>query len=388
MLLEKSNQSDIENYINDINMKKVGRIIGIIIISLIVLFTFVFLWNKSRPEVKRYDIVSPVIGTIENKTIATGKVEPRDEILIKPQISGIISEVLREAGQMIKVGDIIATVQVIPEMGQLNAAESRLRVAEINLLQIETEYARQSQLFDKNVISKEEFDISEAAYQKAKEEKTNAQDALEIVRNGVSKRYAQLSNTQIRSTISGMILDVPVKKGNSVIQANTFNDGTTIASVANMNNLIFRGNIDETEVGKVKEGMPLILTIGAITGQKFDATLEYIAPKGTEQSGAVLFEIKAAVRSTDSAYIRAGYSANAEIVLSRATDVLAVPEGTIEFNNDSAFVYILQKEGMLQEFQKQHVETGLSDGINIEIKKGLTLDDKIRGNIIDPKAKK
>ena len=369
-------------------MKKVGRIIGIAIISLLVLFTFVFLWKKSRPEVKTYDIVSPVTGTIENKTIATGKVEPRDEILIKPQISGIISEVLKEAGQMIKVGDVIATVKVIPEMGQLNSAESRLRVAEINLKQIETEYARQSQLFKNGVISKEEFDTAEAVYKKAQEEKANAQDALDIVREGVSKKYAQLSNTQIRSTISGMILDVPVKKGNSVIQANTFNDGTTIASIANMNDLIFRGNIDETEVGKVKEGMPLILTIGAITGHKFDAKLEYIAPKGTEQSGAVLFEIKAAVQATDSAFIRAGYSANAEIVLAMASDVLTVPEGAIEYSNDSAFVYVLQKEGTPQEFEKQYVETGLADGVNIEIKNGINLDSKIRGNLVDKKTKK
>ena len=369
-------------------MKKVGRIIGITIISLLVLLTFVFLWNKSRPEVKTYDIVSPVTGTIESKTIATGKVEPRDEILIKPQISGIISEVMKEAGEMIKVGDIIATVKVIPEMGQLNAAESRLRVADINLKQVETEYARQSQLFENGVISKEEFDTAETVYKKAQEEKANAQDALDIVREGVSKKYARQSNTQIRSTISGMILDVPVKKGNSVIQANTFNDGTTIAAIANMNDLIFRGNIDETEVGKVKEGMPLILTIGAIADQKFEAALEYIAPKGTEQSGAVLFEIKAAVKATNAAFIRAGYSANAEIVLARADSVLTVPEGTIEYSNDSAFVYVLQKEGKPQEFEKLYVETGLSDGVNIEIKNGISLDSKIRGNLVDKKAKK
>jgi len=369
-------------------MKKVGRIIGITIISLLVLLTFVFLWKKSRPEVKTYDIVSPVTGTIENKTIATGKVEPRDEILIKPQISGIISEVMKEAGQMIKVGDIIATVKVIPEMGQLNAAESRLRVADINLKQVETEYARQSQLFENGVISKEEFDTAETVYKKAQEEKANAQDALDIVREGVSKKYARQSNTQIRSTISGMILDVPVKKGNSVIQANTFNDGTTIAAIANMNDLIFRGNIDETEVGKVKEGMPLILTIGAIADQKFEAALEYIAPKGTEQSGAVLFEIKAAVKATNAAFIRAGYSANAEIVLARADSVLTVPEGTIEYSNDSAFVYVLQKEGKPQEFEKLYVETGLSDGVNIEIKNGISLDSKIRGNLVDKKKKK
>ena len=369
-------------------MKKIGKIILFVFLGVIVILTFVFLWNKSRPEVIVYEIVSPTTGSIENKTIATGKVEPRDEILIKPQISGIVSEVWKEAGQMIKVGDIIATVKVIPEMGQLNSAESRLRVAEINLEQIEKEFARQSQLYEKNIISKEEFDQAKASYNKAVEEKNNAKDALDIVREGVSKRYANLSNTRIRSTITGMILDVPIKVGNSVIQANTFNDGTTIASVANMNDLIFKGKIDETEVGKIKEGMPITLTIGAITDQKFDASLEYISPKGIEENGAVLFEMKAAVKVSDSVFIRAGYSANAEIVLAKADNVIVIPESSIEFNNDSAFVYVVKTEKPEQAFDKKHVEIGLSNGINIEIKKGLNTDDKIRGNAIDPKANK
>ena len=365
-------------------MKKIGKIILFVLLGLIVVSTFIFLWNKSRPEVAVYEIVSPQTGSVENKTIATGKVEPRDEILIKPQISGIVSDVLKEAGQMINVGEVIATVKVIPEMGQLNSAESRLRVAEISLKQIETEYARQSQLFKNGVISKEEFDTAEAAYQKSKEEKSNAQDALDIVREGVSKKYASLSNTQIRATISGMILDVPIKAGNSVIQANTFNDGTTIASVANMNDLIFKGNIDETEVGKVKEGMPILLTVGAINDVKFDAVLEYISPKGLEQNGAVLFEIKAAVQVPDSTFIRAGYSANAEIVLARSSDVVTIPESTIEFSNDSAFVYVM-KEANPQTFEKKQVVIGLSDGIKIEVKEGLTLEDKIRGNEVSKK---
>jgi HlyD family secretion protein len=356
-----------------------------VIIGLIVFSTFMFLWNKSKPEVKEYEIVSPSIGTVENKTIATGKVEPRDEILIKPQISGIVSEVLKEAGQMVKTGDVIATVKVIPEMGQMNSAESRLRVAEINLKQVEADYARQLQLFQKGVISKDEFEVSEASYQKATEEKSNAEDALDIVREGVSKKYANLSNTQIRSTISGMILDIPVKVGNSVIQANTFNDGTTIASVANMNDLIFRGNIDETEVGKVKEGMPIVLTVGAIIDQKFDAVLEYISPKGSEQNGAVLFEIKAAVKASDSTLIRAGYSANAEIVLSQAKDVLTIPESSVTFSNDSAFVYVLQSERP-QIFEKRQVIIGLSDGIHTEIKQGVGKDDRLRGMLIDKKT--
>ena len=369
-------------------MKKVGRIILFVFLGLIILSTFSFLWNKSHPKAKAYEILSPTIGTIENKTVATGKIEPRDEILIKPQISGIVSEVYKEAGQMIQTGEVIASVKVIPEMGQLNSAESRLRVAEINFLQIETEFTRQAQLFEKGVISKEEYDVSKTNYNKAQEEKNNAKDALDIVREGVSQKYAKQSNTQIRSTISGMILDVPVKAGNSVIQANTFNDGTTIASIANMNDLIFRGKIDETEVGRIKEGVPIVLTIGAINSEKFDATLEYIAPKGQEQNGAVLFEIKAAITVPDSVFIRAGYSANAEIVKSRAMDILTIPESSIEFSNDSAYVYIMKQEKPEQMFDKHHIQVGLSDGIKVEVKEGLTAEDKIRGNVIDTKKKK
>ncbi len=361
-------------------MRKIGRVILFTLIGVVVIGTFVFLWNKSRPQITEYEIVVPQKGTIENRTVATGKVEPRDEILIKPQISGIVSAVLKEAGQKVKFGDVIATVKVIPEMGQLNAVESRVRVAEINLKQAETEYARQQRLIESGVISKEEFDATQAAYNKAKEELSNSIDALDIVKEGVSKKYAGLSNTQIRSTISGMILDVPIKAGNSVIQANTFNDGTTIASIANMNDLIFRGTIDETEVGKIKTGMPIKLTVGALSNTTFDAVLEYIAPKGTELNGAVLFEIKAAVSAPDTVLIRAGYSANAEIVLAKADSVLTIPESSVEFSNDTAFVHILKKE-MPQEFERKNVTVGLSDGIKIEIKDGLTTEDQIRGNV-------
>lgn len=369
-------------------MKNVGKTILFIFIGLIVVLTFVFLWNKSRPEVVKYEILTPKRDTVENKTVATGKVEPRNEILIKPQISGIVSEVLKEAGETIKVGEVIAKVKVIPEMGQLNSAESRLRLAEISLKQVQTEYDRQVALFEKGVISKEEFDTAEANYKKAKEEKENAKDALDIVRNGISKKFESLSNTQIRSTITGTILDVPIKVGNSVIQANTFNDGTTIATVADMSDMIFKGKVDETEVGRIKEGMPLTLTIGALNSRTFSAVLEYVSPKGVEENGAVLFEIKAAAKIPEGVFVRAGYSANAELVLDRAANALTIPEGSIEFENDSAFVYVLQSSGEKQEFEKKQVVAGLSDGIKVEIKEGLSEADEIRGNKIDPKAKK
>ncbi len=206
-----------------------------------------------------------------------------------------------------------------------------------------------------------------------------AEDALQVVRDGVSKANASASSTLIRSTISGIILDIPVKVGNSVILANTFNDGTTIATVANMNDLIFRGNIDETEVGQLVNNMPMKITIGALQDLKFDASLEYISPKAVESNGANQFEIKAAVKLAEGSQIRSGYSANAEIVLAEAAKVLSVPESAIEFSGDSTFVYVIKGEGDQKEYQRTPVTTGLSDGVNIEIKKGITAKDKVRG---------
>ena len=224
--------------------------------------------------------------------------------------------------------------------------------------------------------------LTEVDPAKAQEEAENAQDALEIIREGISRRSASSSTTQVRSTITGMILDVPIKVGNSVIQSNTFNDGTTIASVADMNNMIFRGKVDETEVGRIHEGMPIKLTVGALDSRSFNALLEYVAPKGTEENGAVLFEIKAAVQMPEDAFIRAGYSANAEIVLKRALDVLTIPESCVEFSGDSTFVQIVKQEKPEQLFEKRPVTVGLSDGIKIEVKEGLTENDKIRGGIV------
>ena len=368
-------------------MKKIVRIVILVLIGLAVLGTFYFLWKKSRPVITMYEIVTPTKDTLETKTVATGKVEPRDEVLIKPQMSGIISEVLKEAGQMVKAGEIIAKIKVIPEMVQLNSAESRVRVAKINLEQINETYKRDKQLFEQGVISKEDYQTSLANFKKAEEEVDNAQDALDIIREGISKKSAALSTTQVRSTITGMILDVPIKVGNSVIQSNTFNDGTTIAYVADMNDMIFKGKVDETEVGRIHEGMPIKLTVGALDSRVFDAMLEYVAPKGVEENGAVLFEIKAAAAIPEDAFIRAGYSANAEIVLKRAENVLTVPESTVEFKGDSAFVQIVKQEKPEQIFEKRFVKVGLSNGIRIEIQEGLTENDKIRGAAIDPDKK-
>lgn len=283
---------------------------------------------------------------------------------------------------MVKQGEIIATIKVIPEMVQLNSAESRVNVADISLKQVEEVYKRDEQLHKQGVIAQEEFEASKANYLKAVEEKENAVSALEIIRDGIAKNSNVSSTTLIRSTIDGMILDIPVKVGNSVIQANNLNDGTTIATVADMNDLIFKGKVDETEIGRIKEGMPIVLTIGAMESQTIDASLEYVSPKGVEENGAVQFEIKAALAVPENTFIRAGYSANAQIVLKRAENVLTIPESTVEFKGDSTFVYLLKAASPKQVFEKKAVEIGLSDGINIEIKSGLTTDDRIRGAAI------
>ena len=360
-------------------MKKFLKITLLVVLTAGIIGTFVFLWMKSRPKVVVYETVNAEITDLQKTTVATGKVEPRDEILIKPQISGIIDEVYKEAGQSIRKGEVIAKVKVIPELGQVNSAESRVRLAEINEKQAQTDFDRVEKLFKDKLISREDFEKSEVALKQARVEVQTAKDALEIIKEGITKNSASLSSTLIRSTIDGLILDVPVKAGNSVIMSNTFNDGTTIATVANMNDLIFKGKIDETEVGRIHEGMPVKLTIGALQNLTFDAKLEYISPKGVEENGANQFEIKAAVSVPDSVQIRSGYAANAEIVLQRAQQTLAVPESVIEFSGDSTFVYVMTDSVPEQKFQRKPVTAGMSDGIKIEIKSGVTAKDKIRG---------
>ncbi len=369
-------------------MKKYSKLIIAAIIALIFIGTFVFLWQKSQPKEVVYTEFTPKNDSIQKTTIITGKIEPRNEVNIKPQISGIIAELMKEPGQYVQQGEVIAKVKVIPDMGQLSSAESRVRLSGINLKQCEVNYQRDEALYQQKVISADEFEKTRQALQQAREEKMAAEDALQVVRDGVSKSNAKASSTLIRSTISGVILDVPVKVGNSVINSNTFNDGTTIATVANMNDLIFRGNIDETEVGQLVMGIPMKITIGALQDMSFNAHLEYISPKAVESNGANQFEIKAAVRLGNEsvsgglpagATLRSGYSANAEIVLAHADNVLTVPESAIEFSGDTTFVYVIKGEGKQKQYDRTQVTTGLSDGVNIEIKSGVTASDKVRG---------
>ncbi|WP_319231317.1 efflux RND transporter periplasmic adaptor subunit [Draconibacterium orientale] len=366
-------------------MKKVFRILGVVVLVAIFGGTLFFLYNKSKKKTDYFENKNPFYSDVVMKTVATGSVVPRFEIEIVPQVSGIIDELFVEAGDKITKGQVVARIKIIPDMVTLNSAETRVNRAKIGFEDAQIDYDRQQKLFDKEVISYEEFKAAKVAYDSAKEELTAAENNLELIKNGVTKKAATATNTLVRSTINGMVLDVPVEEGNSVIQANTFNAGTTIASVADMSDMIFEGNVDETEVGKIREGMPIELEIGAIDKEKFAAVLEYISPKGVEENGAIQFEIKANVKLKEGQFIRAGYSANANIVLERKDNVMVIPEGLLQFENDSSFVEVNVGSAEEPNYEKRWVHTGLSDGINIEITEGLKADDKVKGEKIDPK---
>lgn len=357
-------------------MKKIIRYIVIAVIAVLFIGTFVFLYRKSKPEEVRYQELTATVQDIDKTTVITGKITPRNEVNVKPQINGIIAELLKEAGQQVQKDEVIAKLKVIPDMNSLSSAQSRVRLSEINLQQAQVNYDREKALFDRNMVSAEEMDKVSQALAQAKEERAGAQDALEVIRDGVSSSNATSSSTLVRSTITGLILDVPVKVGNSVIQANTMNDGTTVATVADMTDLIFDGNIDETEVGMLFEGMPMKITIGALRDYTLDATLEYVAPKAVENNGANQFEVKAAINVQSDKMIRSGYSANAEIVLETVKNVLTVPESALEFIGEDTYVMLKGEDG---KYRKQKVETGLSDGVNIEVKSGVKEGDMVRG---------
>ena len=353
-------------------MKRYSKIIVAALIALVFLGTFVFLYMKSLPKEEVYEEFQPKVMDLSKSTVITGKIEPRDEVNVKPQISGIITAIYKVAGENVTAGEVIAKVKVIPDMGSLSAAESRVRLAKINLQQAQVDFDREKSLFDKKLVSADEYDRFSQALSQAKEEYKAAEESLEVVRDGVARSNANSSSTLVRSTVSGLILDIPVKVGNSVIQSNTFNDGTTIATVADMGDLIFDGKVDETEVGRISQGMPMTITVGALQDLSFEAVLEYISPKAMENNGTNEFEVKAAVTVP-------GYSANATIILERAENVIAVPESAVVYEGDSSYVFVAQKDST---YKKTSVVTGVSNGVDIEIKSGINGDEALRGNKI------
>lgn len=356
-------------------MKKVLRISLIVIVLVLFLGTIGFLYSKSRSKPQVFETEKPFYTDIILKTVATGSIVPRNQIEVKPTVSGIIDEIFVNEGDLVKKGQVIARIRIVPNMISLNTAESRLKRAKIAMEEAKINFDRQKKLFEKQVIAESEYIPYEIAWKNAEEEVNAAENNLELIRDGVSQSSGESSNTLIRSTIDGMVLEIPVEIGNSVIEANNFNAGTTIVNVADMGEMIFEGKVDESEVGKIREGMNLILTIGAIEEASFDAVLEHISPKGLEENGAIQFEIRAAIDLNKDYFIRAGYSATADIVLERRDSVLAIKESLLIFEDDTTYVEIEKED---QVFEKVAIETGISDGINIQVLDGITEDMPIK----------
>lgn len=356
-------------------MKKIIKITLLVALVGLVFWTFYFLYNKSQKPPETFETTTAFDTVIVQKTVATGSVSPRKEVNMKSQVSGIIEKLYIVAGQQVKQGDVIAKIKIIPNMLNLANAENRVNTAQINVDNAKLEYDRNKTLFDQSIIAKSEFQNFELRLKTTQEELNAAKNQLQIIQEGVSKSTGSASNTFVKSTITGMVLDLIVKEGGQVIESNTFNEGTTICSVANMGEMIFDGKLDESEVGKVQVGMDIVLTIGAIDKEKFKATLEYISPKGVTENGAIQFNIKAAISKENASFLRAGYSANADIILSKKENVLAVSESVLQFDKEKPYVEI---ETSTQKFEKRYIKTGLSDGINIEVLEGLKKTDKIK----------
>ena len=352
-----------------------------IFILLFIVITFTgamyYLYTKNAEDPTVYKTEKPSKQNIVKKTVATGSILPLEEVLIKPNISGVIQEVYVKGGDMLKAGDLIAKIRIIPNLSTLNNAKNSIETAKISLDDEKRNYERQKSLFDKGVISKQDLERAEVTYQQAKQSYSAANRNYDIVRTGSTRGLGNAANTLIRSTVSGMVLEVPVEVGNQVIESNNFNEGTTIASLADVNKLIFEGKVDESEVGKITEGLPLEITVGAIQNKNFDAVLDYIAPKGKLENGAIQFEIKGTLKKQDSTFIRVGLSANASIILARADSVLSIKEALVQFDAKTKAPFVEIESGE-QEFERKDVTLGVSDGINVEIKEGITKEDNIK----------
>ena len=357
-------------------MKKILKYVGIGILVLGALWAAAFFVKSNSKSAITYDTKNPFIANIEKKSVATGTVIPEDEVEIKPQISGIIEKIYLEEGAKVKSGDLIAIIKVVPNEQALNQARGRVRNAELALNNLKIEYDRNKGLFEKGVIASQDFNNIQLQYDQAQQELKNSQSDYQIIRDGSSGGSAT-ANTNVRATVSGTILEIPVKEGDQVIESNNFNDGTTIATIADLSKMIFEGKVDEGEVGKLEVGMPLTISLGAVQGKTLEAKLKFIAPKGVEESGAVQFKIEGDVDVKDDFMIRAGYSANASLVLEKRDSVLVIPEALLQFDTKTDKPYVEVETGD-QEFKRKDIEIGISDGINVEIISGLTKDDKVK----------
>ena len=355
---------------------KILKYIGITLLISGALFAAAYFIKTNDKSAIVYETKTIINTSIEKKTVITGKVIPEDEVEIKPQIQGIIDALFVEEGDKVKTGDLLAKIKVVPNEQNLNAAEGRVANSKIVLKNAQIEFKRNKNLFDKGIISKQDFDNIQLRYNQSKLDVSNAVSDLQIIRLG-SKGGAASANTNIRATVPGTVLEIPVEEGFQVIASNSFNAGTTIATIADLNKMIFEGKVDEAEVGKLIVGMPLEVNLGAIEDQSLEAKLKFIAPKGNEEQGAVQFKIEADLFLNDSIFVRAGYSANASLILERKDNVMAVEESLLQFDRKTEKPYVEIQIGD-QKFERRDIEIGLSDGVNVEVLSGLTEDDKIK----------
>ncbi|GAB3534640.1 efflux RND transporter periplasmic adaptor subunit [Pontibacter brevis] len=356
-------------------MKKV--LLGVFVLVFLGLSVWLgyYFYNKANTDPVVYKTEAPFETAIVKKTVATGSIVPRREVQVKSQVSGTVEELHVKAGQVVKKGQLLAKIRIVPNIVNVNNAETQLQTAKLNFEEAERELARYELLYEQKVVPEQEYRKYKADYALKKEAMQAAETNLQLVREGSSRKRGQESSNLVYSTIDGMLLDVPVKEGTSIIERNNFNEGTTIATVADMRSLIFEGKIDESEVGKLKENMDLLLTIGAIEGRVFNAKLEYIAPKGVDEEGSIKFPIRAQVLLDEKDFIRAGYSANADIVLEKRDKVIAIKESMLQFDKEKPYVEV---ETGPQKFEKRMIKTGLSDGINIEVVSGLNKTEKVK----------
>lgn len=358
-------------------MKK--TVTRIILLFIVVAFggAMYYLYQKNAEDPVTYETEQASKKTIIKKTVATGSILPLEEVLIKPNISGVIEEIFVVGGDYVKSGDLICKIKVVPNLNALNDARNSIDEAKINLDDQLRNLDRQKGLFGKGVVSQVDLERAQVNYDQAKQTYVAANKRYEIVKTGTTKGYGNAANTQIRATVSGMVLEVPVEVGNQVIESNNFNEGTTIAAIADVDKMIFEGKVDESEVGKIKEDLPLEITVGALEGKTFDAVLDYIAPKGNEENGAIQFEIKGTMKKQDSVFIRAGLSANASVILGRADSVLAIKEALVQFDGKTKKPFVEIENGE-QKFDRKDIELGISDGIFVEVKSGISEQDKIK----------
>lgn len=364
--------------------KKWPKILLWVVLGLAIIGVIATAIVKSQGKTKElYEEVTPTANdSIVKSTVLTGSIEPRDEILVKPNMNGIISELNHLPGDFVQEGELIAKIQMVPDVAMVQSAASRVDAARVDLKRTEEVYKRDKSLYDQQILAKEAYETSLANYRRAKIEYSSAVEQLDLTRTGSSASTSKRNNTLVFATVTGTILEQPVKVGSRVTMANNFSEGTTVVSIADLTDLLFIGNVNESDVNNVTVGSPVTIHVGALKDKTYHAVVEYVSPKGKDTSGTILFEVKAAISGDDLSALKAGFSSNAEVEMAHKTGVLTIPEATVTYEGDKSFVFVKGSKG---QYEKKEVTLGLSDGIKVEVLSGLTGDETLRGNLMKKK---